>query len=99
MEKSILSEDLLQTLQRTSGPAVTNGGDDKLSKLSMMDRFMVKFFDGKSDQMFFDANFSVLAHFPGANPTIVSYNAGVVKIYSATNSIARFSDKNYFSLA
>jgi hypothetical protein len=49
--------------------------------------------------MFFDANFSVLAHFPGANPTIVSYNAGVVKIYSATNSIARFSDKNYFSLA
>jgi hypothetical protein len=27
---------------------------------------------------------------PGANPTIVSYNVSVVKIYIATNSIARF---------
>jgi hypothetical protein len=26
----------------------------------------------------------------GANPTIASYNASVVKIYSAVNSIARF---------
>jgi hypothetical protein len=25
----------------------------------------------------------------GANPTILSYNASVVKIYNATNSIAR----------
>jgi hypothetical protein len=26
---------------------------------------------------------------PGANPTIASYNASVVKIYSAVNSMAR----------
>jgi hypothetical protein len=26
----------------------------------------------------------------GANPTIASYNASVVKIYSAVNSMARF---------
>jgi hypothetical protein len=26
----------------------------------------------------------------GANPTTLSYNAGVVKIYNATNSMARF---------
>jgi hypothetical protein len=26
----------------------------------------------------------------GTNPTITSYNASVVKIYNATNSIARF---------
>jgi hypothetical protein len=34
---------------------------------------------------------------PGANPTIASYNASVVKIYSAVNSMARFQIKNYFS--
>jgi hypothetical protein len=27
---------------------------------------------------------------PGANPTTLSNNASVVKIYSATNSLARF---------
>jgi hypothetical protein len=27
---------------------------------------------------------------PGANPTTSSYNASVVKIYKATNGIARF---------
>jgi hypothetical protein len=27
---------------------------------------------------------------PGANPTIASYNASVVKIYSAVTSMARF---------
>jgi hypothetical protein len=27
---------------------------------------------------------------PGANPTTLSYNASVVKIYSTTNSMARF---------
>jgi hypothetical protein len=27
---------------------------------------------------------------PGANPTIASYNASVVKNYSAVNSLARF---------
>jgi hypothetical protein len=27
---------------------------------------------------------------PGVNPTIASYNASVVKIYSAVNSMARF---------
>jgi hypothetical protein len=35
--------------------------------------------------------------YPGANPTIASYNASVVKIYSATNSMARFYNKNIFS--
>jgi hypothetical protein len=33
----------------------------------------------------------------GANATTSSYNASVVKIYNATNSIARFGNKNYFS--
>jgi hypothetical protein len=37
--------------------------------------------------------------YPGANPTIASYNASVVKIYNATNSMARFYNKNYFSMA
>jgi hypothetical protein len=36
---------------------------------------------------------------PGANPTTSSYNASVVKIYSATNSRARFHNKNNASLA
>jgi hypothetical protein len=35
-------------------------------------------------------------HCAGANPTIVSYNAGVVKIYNATSSLAHFKDKNKF---
>jgi hypothetical protein len=35
---------------------------------------------------------------PGVNPTTSSYNASVVKIYSATNSIARFYNKRDFSL-
>jgi hypothetical protein len=34
----------------------------------------------------------------GANPTIAIYNASVVKSYNATNSIARFQNKNYFSI-
>jgi hypothetical protein len=33
----------------------------------------------------------------GANPTIASYNASVVKFYNATNSVARFKNKKYFS--
>jgi hypothetical protein len=33
---------------------------------------------------------------PGPNPTIVSYNAGAVKIYSATSSLVRFKNKNSF---
>jgi hypothetical protein len=32
------------------------------------------------------------------NPTTLSYNAIVVKIYSAANSMARFYNKKYFSL-
>jgi hypothetical protein len=35
---------------------------------------------------------------PGETRTTLSYNAGVVKIYSATNSMARFCNKYYFSL-
>jgi hypothetical protein len=34
----------------------------------------------------------------GANPTIVSYNANVVKIYNATNSKTSFWNNKYFSL-
>jgi hypothetical protein len=33
---------------------------------------------------------------PGANPTTVSYNASVVKIYNATSSLVRFENKNIF---
>jgi hypothetical protein len=33
---------------------------------------------------------------PGANPTIVSYNAGAVKIYYYYNSLVRFENKNIF---
>jgi hypothetical protein len=31
-------------------------------------------------------------------PTLTSYNASVVKIYNATNSIVHFLNKNYFPL-
>jgi hypothetical protein len=31
---------------------------------------------------------------PGANPTIVSYNASVVNFYNATGSLVRFENKN-----
>jgi hypothetical protein len=34
----------------------------------------------------------------GTNPATLSYNASVVKIYSATNIMARLENKNYFSL-
>jgi hypothetical protein len=37
-------------------------------------------------------------HLPVANPKALSYNASVVKIYSATNSLACFYNKDYFSL-
>jgi hypothetical protein len=33
---------------------------------------------------------------PAANPTIVSYNASAVNIYSATSSLARSENKNIF---
>jgi hypothetical protein len=33
---------------------------------------------------------------PGTNPTTLSFNASVVKIYSATNSMTRFYNENYF---
>jgi hypothetical protein len=33
----------------------------------------------------------------GPNPTSAIYKASVVKIYNATNSLARFLSKNYFS--
>jgi hypothetical protein len=33
---------------------------------------------------------------PGANPTIVIYNASVVNFYNATGSLARFENKNIF---
>jgi hypothetical protein len=33
---------------------------------------------------------------PGANPTIASYNASAVKIYTTTSSLVRFENKNVF---
>jgi hypothetical protein len=30
---------------------------------------------------------------PGANPTAMSFNAGIVKIYNATSSLVRFEKK------
>jgi glutamate formiminotransferase len=33
---------------------------------------------------------------PGANPTIVNYNASAKEIYSATSSLERFENKNIF---
>jgi hypothetical protein len=39
-------------------------------------------------RMYINASYESV--YPGANPTIVSYNASVVNIYNATNSIARF---------
>jgi hypothetical protein len=33
---------------------------------------------------------------PGANPTIVSYNASLVKIYNATNGLVRLKNKSSF---
>jgi hypothetical protein len=33
----------------------------------------------------------------GANPTITIYNASVVKIFNASNSIACLQNKDYFS--
>jgi hypothetical protein len=31
---------------------------------------------------------------PGANPTILGYNAGAVKIYNAMSSLVRFENEN-----
>jgi hypothetical protein len=46
---------------------------------------------------FTGANLATTPEFTtGANPTIASYNASVVKIYSATNSMARFYNKIIF---
>jgi hypothetical protein len=38
----------------------------------------------------------ILRKGPSANPTTLSYNASVVKMYSATNSMARFIIKIAF---
>jgi hypothetical protein len=35
--------------------------------------------------------------FAGANSTILSYNAGVLKIYNAASSLVRLENKNIFS--
>jgi hypothetical protein len=43
-------------------------------------------------------NLKVVGLTPVANPTIASFNASVAKIYSATNSMARFYTNKYFSL-
>jgi hypothetical protein len=41
--------------------------------------------------MYLDKN-----HAPGLNPTIVSCNVSVVKIFNATSSLVRFENKNSF---
>jgi glutathione S-transferase len=43
-----------------------------------------------------ERNFYLQKFFPGANPTILNYNASVVKIYNALSSLARFENKNIF---
>jgi hypothetical protein len=41
-------------------------------------------------------NSEVVGSAPGANPTIVSYNASAVKIYNATISLVHFENKTIF---
>jgi hypothetical protein len=38
----------------------------------------------------------LIGPYPGANPTIASYNASVVNFYNATGSLARFENTNIF---
>jgi hypothetical protein len=40
------------------------------------------------------SNLKYIFFYPGANPTIASYNASVVNFYYATGSLARFENKN-----
>jgi hypothetical protein len=49
---------------------------------------------GDDDQ---DSKYVLARLQPGANPTIVSYNASVVKNCDATSSLVRFKDKNELS--
>jgi hypothetical protein len=42
-------------------------------------------------------NAAVVRLGPGPNPTIESYNASVVKIYTSMSSLVRFENKNIFS--
>jgi hypothetical protein len=57
--------------------------------------FSASFYQKKIKTKLVKNNFRIQS---GANPTIASYNASVVKIYSAVNSMARFSTKkNIFS--
>jgi hypothetical protein len=44
-------------------------------------------------------NSKVVRLAPGANPTIAGYNASIINFYSASNCMACFHNKNYFSLA
>jgi hypothetical protein len=46
--------------------------------------------------IFGEKSFKIIISIPGANPKTVINNAGVVKIYSATNSMARFKIKMFF---
>jgi hypothetical protein len=39
-------------------------------------------------------NSKIVGLAPGANPSIASYSASVVKIYSVASSLARFENKN-----
>jgi hypothetical protein len=43
-----------------------------------------------------DVNSRAVGLAPGANPTIVCYNASAVKIYNATSSLVRFENINIF---
>jgi hypothetical protein len=47
-------------------------------------------------QRHFFVNSAAVGMAPGVNPTTVSYNASVVKIYNATSNLVRFKNKNTF---
>jgi hypothetical protein len=67
---------------------------DKEIKVSSTDSLFTFF----SNEFYLIFSFDIIDNTAlGANPTIGSYNASVVKIYSAVNSMARFQIKNYFS--
>jgi hypothetical protein len=71
-----------------------------------MDRVILNLVQfGILDKLFKDYDFTTpndgaekKLHCSGANPTIVSYNASVVKIYNGTGSLLRFENKDILLL-
>jgi hypothetical protein len=50
----------------------------------------------KNPKLYFESVVECLFDLSGANPTIASYNASVVKTYNAMSSLVRFENKNDF---